>query len=75
MTVKAILEAALKLPTKTRARLAGQLLDSLGDSAWEETILAGAKVAEKRLSALAKGKNKGIPEATAHRLLFGRKKA
>jgi Putative addiction module component len=75
MTTKAILDAALKLPAKTRARLAGKLLDSLDEPVWEEAIIAGAKVAEQGLRGLRTGKTKGIPEDEAHRLLFGRKKA
>ena len=75
MTAKAILEAALKLPAGTRARLAGKLLDSLDEPVWEEALKAGAKVAEQRLRGLRTGKNKAIPEDEAHRLLFSRKQA
>jgi putative addiction module component len=73
MTAKAILEAALKLPAKARARLVGQLLDSLEEPVWEETMRAGAKVAEQRLRRLLTGKTEGIPEEEAHRRLFGKK--
>lgn len=74
MTGTTILKAALKLPSKTRARLAGRLLDSLDEPVWEETIVAGAKSAEQRLRRLRTGKTKGIPEEEAHRRLFGKKK-
>ncbi len=74
MTTKAILEAALKLPGTTRARLVGKLLDSLDEPLWEEAMLTGAKVAEQRLRRLLNGKTKGISEGEAHRLLFGKKK-
>ena len=74
MTSKAILDAALKLPAKTRARLAAKLLDSLDEPVWE-ALRAGAELAERRLHALRTGQSKGIPEPEAHRLLFGRKKA
>jgi hypothetical protein len=73
MTSKAIFEAALKLPTRTKARLVGKLLDSLGEPDWEECLLAGAKVAEQRLSRVTTGKTKGIPEEEAHRRLFAKK--
>jgi putative addiction module component len=73
MTSKTILEAALKLPPKSRARLAGQLLDSLDEPVWEEAIIAGATVAEQRLRRVLAGKTKGIPEDEAHRRLFGKK--
>lgn len=75
MTTKAILEAALKLPDKTRARLVRKLLDSLDEPLWEEALSAGAKIAEQRLRRLQNGKAKGIPEAEAHRMLFGKKKS
>jgi hypothetical protein len=74
MTDKTILQAALKLPPKTRARLAGQLLDSLDESVWEETIVSGARLAEQRLRRLRTEKTKGIPEEEAHRRLFGKRK-
>jgi putative addiction module component (TIGR02574 family) len=75
MTSKAILEEALKLPIPTRARLAGKLLDSLDEAIWEEAMITGAKIAERRLRDLRSGKTKGIPEAEAHRRLFGKKKS
>lgn len=75
MTAKAILEAALKLPVRTRARLASKLLDSLDEPIWEEAMIAGAKIAEKRLRNLRSGKTKGITEEEAHRILFGKKKS
>jgi hypothetical protein len=71
MTSKAILEAALKLAAKSRARLAGKLLDSLEENVLEESLVAGAKVAEARLRRLVQGETKGIGEAEAHRRLFG----
>ena len=74
MTDKGILKADLKLPPKTRARLAGQLLDSIDEPIWEETIVAGAKLVEQRLRRLLAGKTKGIPEEEAHRRLFGKTK-
>jgi hypothetical protein len=73
MTSKAIYEAALKLPPGKRARLASQLLDSLDEGGWTEAVVAGARIAEKRLRDLAKGKTKGIPESEAHRILFDKK--
>ena len=73
MTTKTILEAALKLPPKTRARLASQLLESLDEPVWE-SFLAGAKMAEQRLRRLRAGKTKGISEEEAHRRLFAKKK-
>jgi hypothetical protein len=73
MTTKAIIEAALKLPARTRARLAGKLLDSLDEPVWEEALVAGARVAEERLRRLFDGKVQGIPEHVAHRRLFGKK--
>jgi hypothetical protein len=73
MTAKAILEAALKLPAKTRARLVGSLLDSLDEPVWEEVMHAGAKVAEQRWRRLLTGRTKGVPEEEARRRLFGKK--
>jgi len=75
MTTKAILEAALNLPAGTRARLVDKLLDSLDEPLWEESLLAGAKVAEQRLRGLQTGKTKGVSEAEAHRRLFGKKRS
>jgi putative addiction module component (TIGR02574 family) len=75
MTTKAILEAALQLPERSRARLVGKLLDSLNEPTRNDVILAGAKLAERRLQALINGKTTGIPEEEAHRRLFGKKKS
>jgi hypothetical protein len=72
MTVKAILEAALTLPATARARLVGQLLESLEEPLREEAMRTGAKLAEKRLRRLLAGKTKGVSEAEAHRRLFGK---
>jgi hypothetical protein len=72
MSTKTILAAALKLPARSRARLAGKLLDSLDEPVWDEAIVAGAKVADERLRRLHADKTKGIPEERAHRQLFGK---
>jgi hypothetical protein len=74
VTAKAILEAALKLPPRSRARLAGKLLDSLAETDGDEALQAGARVAEQRLQGILAGKTKGIPEEEAHRLVFGKSK-
>jgi hypothetical protein len=67
MTTNAILEAAMKLSAKSRAQLAGKLLDSIDEPVWEEALLACAKIAERRLRRLRTGKTKGVPEAEARR--------
>jgi Putative addiction module component len=73
MSTKAILEAAMKLPPRSRARLAGKLLDSLDEPVWDEVIISGAKVAEERLRRLRAGETRGVPEVKAHCRLFGKK--
>jgi hypothetical protein len=74
VTTKSILDAALRLPARSRAHLVDKLLDSLEGPLWEEAILTGARIANRRLQGLRSGKTKGIPEREAHRLLFGKKK-
>jgi hypothetical protein len=73
MSTEAILKAALKLPPRSRARLAGRLLDSLDEPVWDDAIVAGAKVAEVRLRRLHSGKTKGVPREKANRQLFDKK--
>ena len=68
-----VFDAAMSLPAKERAELAGKLLESLDDAvdqgeideAWENEALA-------RLQAYDEGKMKGIPlEEVLHKLRHG----
>ena len=64
MTVETttIFDAAMSLPVKQRAELAGKLLESLGDAAEQDKIdNAWADEALARLQAYDEGKMKGIP--------------
>jgi hypothetical protein len=74
MTTKAILEAALKLPTKSRVRLASKLLDSVDEPVWSKVVLDGAKQAERRLRILRNNESAAIPADEAHARLFGKHK-
>jgi putative addiction module component (TIGR02574 family) len=49
MSAKELLEAALELPTKERAKMAGQLLQSLDDEPAEDVEAAWAAEIERRL--------------------------
>jgi hypothetical protein len=61
---KALFEDAMRLPRKTRVKLAEKLLLSLDDedSDLEESILEGAKLAHKRIQACLRGKEKTVSE-------------
>jgi len=74
MTAKAVLDAALKLPKRSRARLVEKLLDSLDELEGidEDALREGAKIAERRLRDLRTGKTKAIPGDQVHREIFGR---
>jgi putative addiction module component (TIGR02574 family) len=61
MSNKEISAAALKLPRKSRARLAEELLDSLSDEAQREIDAAWAQEVEARIDNLNRGKSKTEP--------------
>lgn len=64
MTKKAQIEMeALKLPTKSRARLAEKLIYSLEKDGYTENERVWARGSMKRYEAMAAGKVKGIPAA------------
>jgi len=58
---------ALKLPTKSRARLAEKLIYSLEKSGYTENEKVWARESIKRYEAMASGKLKGIPASKALR--------
>jgi len=61
MSNKKISDAALKLPRKSRARLAEELLDSLSNDAQRAIDAAWAQEAESRINNLNRGKSKTQP--------------
>ena len=74
MSIKEISAVALKLPRKSRARLAEKLLDSLNDDGQSEIDAAWAAEAEARLAELESGKIKAIPLSTVLRRLKKRRR-
>lgn len=60
-TVQEIEQAALKLEPKTRALLAGRLLESLETKEEKEIAAAWAVEAESRLTAYESGELKTVP--------------
>jgi len=74
MTDKIVLEAALKLPVKARRKIAKKLLESVEAQELQESILEGAKIAEKRLSDLRIGKSRKVTAEEVEELLSRRAK-
>jgi putative addiction module component len=70
MTVKSILEAAMKLPKKEKLRLARRLEESVAE---EDVLIAGAKEAEKALQAYERGEMGAKPADEVIRRLLNRK--
>jgi len=64
MSAAPVLRAALKLPPRSRARLAGQLLASIEDEAQKRIDRLWAREAEARIDAFDAGSVKSVP-ATA----------
>jgi putative addiction module component (TIGR02574 family) len=74
MSSKEISAAALKLPRKSRARLAEELLDSLSDEAQREIDAAWAREAEARIDNFDHGKSKSEPISSVLRQLRRRRR-
>jgi putative addiction module component (TIGR02574 family) len=74
MSNKQISAAALKLPRKSRARLAEELLDSLSNDAQRAVDLAWAEEVEARITDLDSGKSKTKPVSKVLRQLRGRRR-
>jgi putative addiction module component (TIGR02574 family) len=72
MSNKEISAAALKLPRKSRARLAEELLDSLSGEAQREIDAAWAREVEARIADLDSGKSKTKPVSKVLRQLRSR---
>jgi hypothetical protein len=70
-TEKAVIEAALKLPRKSRAKIAEKLTLSLID---EEVLVAGGKLAEARWQAYLRGKTGAKPAREALKAVVDRKR-
>jgi len=68
---KAILEQALKLPPKSRAAIAGSLLESLDDVVDEDAEAAWAAEIAKRVREVKTGKAKMIPWPEVKKQLMG----
>lgn len=69
-----VVNEALSLPPKSRAKLAERLLKSLDDPRQREIDQLWAKEAEDRIEAYEKGKLKAIPGAEVFRRPKPRKK-
>jgi len=63
MSAAPVLRAALKLPPRSRARLAGQLLASIAGQAQKRIDRLWAREAEARIDAYDAGRMKSIPAA------------
>jgi putative addiction module component (TIGR02574 family) len=61
MTIEEILKEALRLPEKERAKLAGQILESLDDEDEGEVEAAWAEEIERRLQDFDQGRAKAVP--------------
>ena len=63
MSAAPVLRAALKLPPRSRARLAGQLLASIADQTQKRIDRLWAREAEARIDAFDAGGMKSVPAA------------
>jgi hypothetical protein len=66
----ALLKQAVKLPKRTRARLATQILDSID---YEERLLLGSKLAQARFHAVDRGEMDIEPADKVIEALLARK--
>lgn len=69
-----VVDDALSLPPKTRAKLAEKLLESLDDPKQKEIDRLWAEEAEARINAYEKGDIKAVPGKEVFRRLRPRKK-
>ena len=69
MTVRTILEQAMKLPKSQRLKIAEELFDSAID---QDVLVAGAKLAEERVQAYERGEIGAKPLAQVMRNLCKR---
>jgi len=63
MSAASVLRAALKLPPRSRARLAGQLLASIAGPTQKRIDRLWAREVEARIDAFDAGRMKSIPAA------------
>ena len=73
MTTAKLAKEALSLPPKSRAKLAGKLLESLDVSKQRENDALWAEEAENRLDAFEQGKLQAIPGPEVFKKLKSRK--